>query len=146
MRYLLFILGMLTWAMPAIAQDEPEMPFSLQYMSCTREHKDDCDGQTNQKFCALYNSLPPRIRQNIDNSMLCNFLAGEIGGDKEQDKQVMASIEELNCASNDARDLSSLREYWGREKEMHAVLFFVDDYLTASNACVTPTKKGSPND
>lgn len=133
---LILLFATSAWAEGQEDGPDSDVSFAEQYMSCSSYDAATCEGKASQKFCQEYNLLPPDIREKIDMDMQCNFLAGEISGDAEQDAKTNEAINSLGCPANDADSLSLLRENWGKEPIMHALLFFATDYMAAADACL----------
>ena len=70
----------------------------------------------------LKKGQPKKVKALIDRIYLCNHLAGEVGGDKESMRELIASMHRNRCEHLVADEAKILAQYKNNSKVLDAVL------------------------
>ncbi len=72
-------------------------------------------------FPELKKGQPQKVKALIDRIFICNHLAGEVGGDKESMKELLASMRRYRCGYVDADEAKLRALYKGDPKVLAAL-------------------------
>lgn len=95
-----------------------------------------CSEQIRVGFCADFGRLPKTIQRAVDAQMTCQERAYTGRGENGSEESGFKGKSD-DCAEADAMTLQALREQWGKEENMRALLFFADDFARAQQGCVS---------
>ena len=95
-----------------------------------------CEQKVSLKHCEWAESLSDPVQKKIELDLACDYMAGEMKGDKsEHDKEVMMSFKLAGCFELSGKTVEMAREYWGKENDLRALLFLADDYTNGMDEC-----------
>ena len=85
-------------------------------------------------FPELKKGQPVKVKLLIDRIFICSHLAGEVGGDKEAMKELVATMRHNRCGRVDADQEKMVRQYRGNQKVIDALV-----------AAQKPTEQAQPD-